>query len=525
MTKKSFARENLIGQTLEKHQSSNINLFEMPAGINFGRRHGDRISAKLRFGPANCYGRCNRNVALRAEPSSLLRPGLPAAFSVQSKKCKMKKYSSGWALAGAVFLFVVLAMARGSLSDNWPQWRGVDMRSTSSDSRVPVEFGKGKNLLWRFPMPGPAGSSPIVWDNQVFATSVDGDNLVLICVGLDGKLKWKKQLEGRDQDVKSRDGANAASPSPSTDGEHVWTMMGNGVIHCFTVDGELVWKKDLQLEYGKFNIQFGMSTTPILDNGNLYIALMHGDMRDLTTTSVGQVIALDAKTGNQIWLHLRKTDGVAENTHSYASPTIYRDAQHEFLITHGADYVIGHSLDDGSEIWRCGGFNPKGPGYNNFLRLVSSPSCGDGIIVAPTAKGRAVLGLKVDLKGDVTHNSDDYHWKLEKGTPDVATPLIYNGMVYLAGEKGDLTCVDAATGEQYYRERLSADKQRATPVAANGNIYVAGRRGTIYVVKSGPALKVLSRNSLDEEITASPAISNGRIFIRTFDALYAFGEQ
>ena len=107
----------------------------------------------------------------------------------------------------------------------------------------------------------------------------------------------------------------------------------------------------------------------------------------------------------------------------------------------------------------------------------------------------------------------------------MATPVIYEGLVYLAGEKGDLTCVDARSGERYYRERLSADKQRATPVAVNGKIYLAGRRGTVFVIKAGKELEVLARNKLGEEITSSPAISNGKIFIRTFDALYAFGEK
>lgn len=427
-----------------------------------------------------------------------------------------------WITPIAVLSFTGLFFACSGFADNWPQWRGADLTSVSSEVAVPVQWNKS-NTLWRVPMPGPAGSSPVVWGDNVFVTSMEGENCALLCVGVDGKIRWQKKLDGKD--IKSRDGANAASPSPSTDGEHVWAMMGNGVLSCFTVDGDFVWKKDLQKEYGEFDIQFGMSTTPVLDNGNLYLALMHGDMKDSKTSSVGQVIALDANTGNQIWLHLRKTDGVAENKHSYASPTIYRDNEREFLVTHGADYVIGHSLEDGSEIWRCGGFNPKGASYNRFLRLVASPSCGKGLIVAPTAKRGPVLGLKADLAGDVTGETSAMHWRLDKGTPDVATPLIYDGLVYLAGEKGDLTCLDAETGELQYRERLFADKHRATPVVANGNIYIAGRRGTIYVIKAGRELDVVARNELGEETTASPAIANGRVFIRSFDALHAFGEK
>ena len=409
-------------------------------------------------------------------------------------------------------------------ADNWPQWRGADLTSKSGDTSVPAELSQEDNLLWRIAMPGPAGSSPVVWEDNVFVTGTDGENLVLTCVGIeDGEVKWQKLLEGVNK--KGGDHSTSASPSPSTDGEHVWAMMGNGIMVCYTVGGEKVWRKDLQEIYGKFSIQFGMSTTPILDGGNIYLALIHGNMKNRKETSVGQIIALDAKTGNEIWLHKRKTDAVRENKHSYASPTIYRDQNHEMLITHGGDYVIGHSLEDGSELWRCGGFNPKGDSYNPTLRLVSSPSCGEGIIVAPTAKRGPVLGLKVDGQGDVTKDQNARHWELKKGTPDVATPVIYDGLVYLAGEKGDLTCLDVDSGEVKYRQRLLADKHRSTPVAVDGRLIVVDRKGTLFVVKAGPELEVLSKIQLKEETTASPAISNGRVFIRTYKALYAFGEK
>ena len=420
-------------------------------------------------------------------------------------------------------LITSLLLTGHANADNWPQWRGGDLKSVSADSDVPAEWNQSKNMLWKVPMPGPAGSSPVVWDGNVFVTSVEGDALVLLKINPDGTVAWKKNFEGQNED--SRDAGNSASPSPCTDGEFVWAMMGNGQLVCYTFDGELAWKKDLQKEYGKFDIQFGMSSTPVLDNGNLYLQLMHGNMRDRKTTSVGQVIALDARTGNQIWLHKRLTDGVAENKHSYASPTIYRDSEREFLVTHGADYVIEHSLKDGSEIWRCGGFNPKGDGYNPYLRLVSSPSCGDGVIIAPTAKRGPVLALKVDINGDVTNDKNALHWKIQKGTPDVSTPVIHNGLVYLAGEKGDLTILDLNNGEVLFRERLSADKQRSTPVIAGNKVFIAGRRGTVYVLQAGSEAKVLAKNDLGEETTASPAISDGRIYIRTFDNLYAFGKK
>ncbi len=424
-----------------------------------------------------------------------------------------------------VALAFVLGCAATVSGDNWPQWRGPRLDSVSTESNVPDRFSKDSGLVWRVPMPGPGGSSPIVWQSHVFVTSVEGDangaKMFLLCIDADGNVEWKQQLEGGNQN--SRDSANSASPSPSTDGKHVWAMMGNGILHCFTMDGELVWKKDLQEAYGKFNIQFGMTTTPILDNGRIYMMLIHGNMRNMRATSVGHVFCLDAESGEEIWYHKRLTDGVSENTHSYASPVIYRDAEREFLITHGADYVIGHSLVDGSELWRCGGINPKGSSYNPYLRFVASPSCAEGIIVVPTAKRGPVLGLKPNLKGEFGQQSDNFRWRIDRGTPDVASPLIYDGRVYLADEKGVLSCVDVNTGEILYQERLFASKHRSTPVGADGKVFIAGRDGKVHVVQAGPEFKLISETDLDEETTASPAISNGRIYIRTFDALYAFG--
>lgn len=407
-----------------------------------------------------------------------------------------------------------------SHADDWPQWRGGDFRSVSNEADLPVEFNKEKNLKWRLEMPGSAGSSPVIAGENVFVTTVDGDEMFLICVGIDGKQKWKRKFDGRNQD--SRDAANSASASPSTDGEHVWAMMGNGALACYTIGGELVWKKDLQEVYGEFDIQFGMSSTPLLDKGHLYLALIHGNMRDGTTTSVGQVICLDAKTGKEKWMQLRKTDAVSENKHSYASPTIYRSGDIEMLVTHGADYAIGHSLEDGKELWRQGGFNLKGDSYNPFLRLVASPVCGDGIIILPTAKKGPVVAVD---PSSVSGNSPVVKWRMPRGTPDVATPLIYQGVVYLAGERGELTCVNAETGEEFCRERVFADKHRSTPVGADGKIYVVDRVGTVFVLKAGKQVEILAKNQLGEETTASPAIANGKIFIRTFDALYCFGNN
>ncbi len=409
-------------------------------------------------------------------------------------------------------------------AQNWPQWRGESLDNISSATNLPVEFNQEKNLLWRTELPGPGGASPIVWGDNIFIITAveDSKQLQLICFDEAGVQKWARQLQGKNQFIRI-DSANSASPSPSTDGQHIWATTGEGFLECFDMDGNPVWSVDLQNRYGKFNIQFGMTSTPILHEGRLYLQLIHGDMRG-RGGSVGHIVAIDASKGEEIWHHVRNTDAIAENKHSYASPVLIRDGDDIQLVTHGGDLVIGHSIADGAEIWRCGGLNPE-ESYNKYLRFVASPTYADGKLFVPSAKNGPVLSLKTGLKGDVTLDEQARHWTQERGTPDVACPVVHEGLVYLARENGAMLVLDADTGEKIYMERMMSDRHRSTPVVAEGKIYITGRKGKVYVLEPGRDGNVLAENDLAETITASPAIVNGRIYIRTWKALYCFGKQ
>jgi len=406
-------------------------------------------------------------------------------------------------------------------AENWPQWRGPHGNGVSTETNVPVTWGPEKNIAWRLELPGPAGATPVIWEDRIFVSTVDGGDLALMCVSTDGKPLWKRVVGKGNKNVRGDEG-NYASPTPVTDGEHVWVFFGEGSLACFDFEGNEVWSKNMQKAYGKFEIQFGMSSTPVLHGGKLYFQLIHGKWS--TEPSRGTVVALDKATGKEVWKTLRLTDAVNENKHSYASPILYDDGKLQYLLTHGADYVIAYDLEDGSEIWRCGNLNPKS-NYNDTLRLVASPAAAPGLIVVPSAKGGPVLGLRPDLKGNVTQDESAYKWIMDRGTPDVPSPLIYGGLVYLCRENGNLICLDAETGEKVYEERTVAERHRASPVYADGYVYLTARNsGTVTVVKAGREFEIVSKNTLGEAISASPAVSNGRIYLRSFEALYAVGE-
>jgi len=276
----------------------------------------------------------------------------------------------------------------------------------------------------------------------------------------------------------------------------------------------------VQDRYGKLKIAFGMTSTPVLDGDRLYLQLIHGEGNPETREAV--IVALDKLTGEELWKQDRTSDARKECEHSYASPTLYRDQQREFLISHGADYTIAHDLQDGHEIWRVGDLNPPG-NYDPTLRFVASPVAVVGLIVIPTAKRGPVVAVGPDGRGNIT-GSEQVLWTYDK-TPDVPSPLVHDGLVYLCSQNGNLTVLDAKSGQEYYEERTERDRHRASPVYAAGRIYLTSRGGIVTVCKAGREFEILAQNEMGEPISASPVIAGGRIYLRTFDALYAIGKK
>ena len=407
-----------------------------------------------------------------------------------------------------------------ALADNWPQWRGANNDGISQEKNLPVKWSPTENVAWKLDLPGPAGSTPVVWEDKIFLTSVEGENLLLLCIGTDGKEQWRQKMGTGNKDARGDEG-NSASPSPCTDGQHVWAFMGTGDLACFDFDGKEVWKINVQDRYGKLKIAFGMTSTPVLDGDQLYLQLIHGEGNAKTREAT--VVALEKATGKEIWQQPRPSDAIQECEHSYASPILYRDSERSYLISHGADYAIAHDLKDGHELWRVGNLNLKTK-YNPTLRFVASPVAIPGLIIVPSAKNGPVLALSPDGSGVLENDSKARLWTRPDNTPDVPSPLIHDGLVYLCRENGVLIVVDAKTGTEVYQQNVHRHRHRASPVYADGKIYLTSRDGMVSVVKAGKQFEILSQNDMKESLAASPAISNGRIYLRTFTALYAIGK-
>jgi outer membrane protein assembly factor BamB len=406
----------------------------------------------------------------------------------------------------------LMSLAAVAWADNWPNWRGPDSNGICKELQLPVEWSAAKNIAWQLPLPGMGGSTPVIWGDRIFLTSAESKNLlVLVCVSTDGKLLWKRKV-GAGSKMFKRDEANQASASPCTDGKHVYAFVSTGDFSCFDFEGKEVWTFNAEDRYGKFQIQHGIHTTPVLYGDRLYLSLLHSGGHWL--------IALDKATGKEVWKVARKTDAQSESKEAYTTPCLWQEGKEMCLVVLGCDYATAHRLRDGSEIWRLSGLNPKS-NYNYAFRIIASPVAASDMLVVSTARGGQVVALKPGASGTIDPGSPFEQWRKPKGAPDVPSPLIHDGLVYLCSENGALACLDAMTGKELYKERLHASRYRASPVYADGKIYTTARDGYFSVVKAGPKFELLATNQLPDEFTASPAISQGRIYLRGFKTLYA----
>jgi outer membrane protein assembly factor BamB len=431
-----------------------------------------------------------------------------------------------------LLLALTLAPSPAPAEANWPQWRGPTNNGISPEKGLPTKWSEKEGVAWKIDLPGEGYSTPIVWGDRIFLTSRDtrstapprkgrrGEvegNVTLLCISTAGKELWKRDL-GKAIPSGRADEGNAASPSPATDGKAVYTFSGNGTFAAFDFAGKQLWRFDAQERYGKFRIAFGIHSTPVLHEGKLYFQLIH--------ENAALVVCVNAADGKQVWKVKRESDGTAENLHSYASPFMWSNGKDAYLVTHGCDYAIAYALADGKEIWRVAGLNPQGAGYRRDLRFVASPACTPDLIVVPSAKNKSIVGLKPNGEGRIEPGSKYEKWRLTTGTPDVPSPIIHDGLVYLAGEGGTLTVLKADDGKQLYKRPVGKGRHRANPVLGDGKVYIVGRdSGTVNVVKAGTTFELLASNKLPDIFGASPAVAGGRIYLRGLKSLWAIGAK
>jgi outer membrane protein assembly factor BamB len=418
-----------------------------------------------------------------------------------------------------MFLRTLLALSLSAvltlptLADNWPQWRGPSANGLSKEQNLPTKWSQTENVAWKLAMPSKSGATPIIWGNNMFLNVAEGGTLNLWRVDkAKGAAIWKKPIAPGDYNINKQ---NMSSPSPVTDGTNVWVMTGVGILKSFDYNGNELWMRDIQKDYGKFGLNWGYASSPLLHEDSLYVQVLHG----MKTDDPSYVLRIDKKTGKTLWRVERPTEAIRESPDSYSTPQLLKYGNQQEIVILGGDCVTGHDPATGKELWRLNGLNPTN--NPNFRTIASAVVFGD-MIYAPTRE-RPLIAFRAGGKGNITESHKA--WSFNNG-PDVPTPVTDGKYFYSINDRGIVFCLDAKTGATIWGpQRIKPAIYSASPLLADGKIYITNEDGLTTVMKAGDKFEVLAENDLADYTLSSPAVSDGQIFQRTTQFVYAIGKK
>jgi outer membrane protein assembly factor BamB len=409
-----------------------------------------------------------------------------------------------------VFLCGALLSLTGSIlsaGETWPQFRGPGGQGISDAKGVPIEWDESKNVKWKTPIHGRAWSSPVIWHDEVWLTTATEDGRELSALKLDrptGKILLDKVVFQIAKPQFCYPFNSYASSTPVIEDGRIYVHYGSHGTACLdTATGETLWtRQDLPCNHHR-----GAGSSPILFGNLVFINFDGYDLQ--------YVVALDKATGKTVWkqdrdIDYHTSDGDAKK--AYGTPLIIEVEGKPLLISPAAAGTTAYDALSGEIVWRIrhGGMNAAAP-----------PLYGHGLLFLNTADGGLrEFAVPPEGRGDITAN---VLWQQQQAMPSRCAPLLVDDLLFMTNEAGILSCLEAATGNLVWRERLGGHYS-ASPVCADGHIYFLSEDGPSPVIAAGRKYKLLATNKLDEGCMASPAIAGQAIFIRTKKSLYCIQE-
>ena len=434
-------------------------------------------------------------------------------------------------------LSVLSVQAGSAASDNWPQFRGPDGTAViADDPALPESWSTTENVAWRTPIPGLGWSSPIVWGDRVFVTTVVADedyegprtglylpaggadtppdpppgthHWLLLCFDLgSGELLWQRTAHSGPMTATIHPKNSFASATPVTDGERVYALFGNLGLFAYDLDGRLVWSRDI--EYHPDQWGWGAGSSPALLDDQVLV--MHDNDED------SYLASFDAASGEQNWRTPR------DEVSAWSTPFVWRNDLRTEIVTVARTQVRSYD-PAGNLLWWFSG--------DMTSATVPTPVPGDGIIYVSSGHvghdHRPVYAVLPGAAGDITlrprQRANEYiRWYDPRGASYNPSPLLYRGIYYTLLDRGFLTAHDARTGRTVYdRVRIEPGATfTSSPWAYNGKIFALSEDGDTYVIAAGPDYELLGKNVVGEMTLASPAVAGRTLLLRTASSLYA----
>jgi outer membrane protein assembly factor BamB len=406
-------------------------------------------------------------------------------------------------MATAVFLGLAGPAGSALAGGNWPELRGPT-RDGHAPGNPPLVWSETNSVIWKTPVHDLGWSSPVIWDHQVWVTTAAEDGRALYAVGVDsetGKTLHDVKVFDNDQPEHVAGVNSYASPTSAIEAGRLYVHYGTYGTACLeTRRGRVLWtRRDLHCDHHE-----GPGSSLMLYRNLLCF--------DVDGRDVQYVIALDKATGRTVWKTNRSVDFSPYHINqrkAFSTPIIIEAGGRTQLISPGAKAIMGYDPRTGAELWKVR--------YHGWS-IVPRPLFGLGLIYTITDYEHPELwALRPDGAGDVTDTQ--VAWKQPKDMPATASLLLVDGLLYALSDQGVAVCLEGATGDLVWRQRLSG-RHSASPIYAGGRIYLFSEKNLTTVIAPGREFRLLAENCLDNRLMATPAVLGDAFILRTKTHLY-----
>ncbi|TWT73049.1 outer membrane protein assembly factor BamB family protein [Allorhodopirellula solitaria] len=390
------------------------------------------------------------------------------------------------------WIFTLLLVSATGSVDAWPAFLGAGSTSETQQS-LPLNWTPTEHVAWQAELAGGGQSSPVVWADRVFVTSVEGpnkDTYHTTCVDLgSGKELWRESI-ANSFPVKNSHYVSRAAPTPVVDADRVVALYESGDCVAYSHDGDELWRRNLGKDNGPLTAEFGLGASPCQSEAKVFVLLEHDGPSCL--------LALDKKSGETSWK--------AERTprRSWSSPALMEIDGTSQVVVSSAGSVDGYDPESGELLWTftdIGGNTGTTPIDSGDGRFLIGASAGRNGEDAGSSKDSNCLLKVAQQNGEWSVQRE---WVAEKASPSWASPIIHQGLAYWINRAGVVYCFDAETGADVYTKRIEQSCW-ATPIAVGDRIYCFGQQGVVTVLAAGPEFKVLAENETWNEETLPAA--------------------